>query len=476
MDSPEYNSALDLLYNRINYERTSPTPYNAQNFRLDRMRRLLEHLGNPQTRYSIVHIAGTKGKGTTASLIYDGLRANGLRVGLYTSPHLLRIEERFQMNGSICSEADFIALVNEVMPAAVALENSEWGSPTFFEITTAMGMLYFAQQAAECVVLEVGLGGRLDSTNVCSPLLTLITSISLDHQAQLGNTIREIAGEKAGIIKPGIPVISTALHPDAREVFEMVSQQNESPLLQLDRDFSYRWHATTAGSASAKGSLADSRAYAIVDYRTSDPSNFDLGSDPWQLNLLGKHQAQNLSGAITALNWLATNTSWTIDPEITRQAIACARMTGRLQMVGNDPLRIVDTAHNPASVAAALEALRDHFGDVPKVIVFASSRDKDYRTMLEQLLPQCERLICTAFLKNPRAVAPHDLVAIARQVLAEQNLQRQSQPLLVEDKVQMCEEPLKAWDEALRVCPQDGIVVSIGSFFLAAELLASMQD
>ncbi|MFO0942387.1 MAG: folylpolyglutamate synthase/dihydrofolate synthase family protein [Pirellulales bacterium] len=498
MDQSNYHAALDLLYNRINYERSSPTAYNSQNFRLDRMRCLLEHLDNPQEQYPIIHIAGTKGKGTTASLIYEGLRANGPRVGLYTSPHLLRIEERFQLNGQICSEEDFARLVNQVLPAAEKLEESEWGNPTFFEITTAMAMLYFAQQSAECVVLEVGLGGRLDSTNVCMPMLTLITSISLDHQAQLGNTIREIAGEKAGIIKQGIPVISTALHPDARQVFESVAEQNRSQLLQLDRDFSYLWQAQTIRNVPASNALcentatnrnalasgsietgsfasgpqANSDAFALVNYMPKDPSEFRLGSEPWQLNLLGRHQAQNLSGAITALNWLAQNAKWKIDPTITRRAIANSKMTGRLQIVGNQPLQIIDTAHNPASVAAALEALRDQFGETSKVIVFASSRDKDYRTMLQLLLPNCDHLICTAFQKNPRAVAPQDLAELARQVLAEQ---QDSKPQLdgksKEQKTHMCMTPVEAWNEALRLCSSDGMVLSIGSFFLAAELL-----
>ncbi len=475
MDSSNYRLALDLLYNRINYERSSPTPYNAQNFRLDRMRSLLESLGNPQSQYPIVHIAGTKGKGTTASLIYEGLRANGMRAGLYTSPHLLKVEERFQMNGAVCSEADFVALVHQVMKVAEELEQSEWGPPTFFEITTAMGMLYFAQQSAQCAVLEVGLGGRLDSTNVCNPLLTLITSISLDHQAQLGSTIREIAGEKAGIIKPGVPVISTALHPDARQVFVDVAKQNKSQLLQLERDFNYQWNPAQSDTATSSAECTTTTGpYSTVHYTPSDSINFRLGDDPWQLNLLGKHQAQNLSGAIAALNWLAQNTDWKIDPQVTRTAIANAKVTGRLQVVGKEPLRIIDTAHNPASVAAALEAIQDHFGDAPRVIVFASSRDKDFRAMLGQLLPKCERLICTAFLKNPRAVPQQDLADLARQVQMEQRATQPENihlPRSAESKIQMCESPSEAWNEALAQCPAGGMVVSIGSFFLAAELM-----
>ncbi|MEZ6079262.1 MAG: Mur ligase family protein [Pirellulaceae bacterium] len=203
----DYSAALGYLYGRINYEKIGAAPYTLSYYRLDRMRKLLEILGNPHQRYSIVHVAGTKGKGTTATLLADSLRACGKRTGLYTSPHLLRLEERINYEGRSCTAAQLVELTAAVRLAADELESGGGERATFFELTTAMGFLHFAQQGAEAVVLEVGLGGRLDSTNVCSPAVSVVTSISLDHQAQLGNTLDSIAREKAGIVKPHIPVV-----------------------------------------------------------------------------------------------------------------------------------------------------------------------------------------------------------------------------------------------------------------------------
>lgn len=481
MDETAYNSAIKLLYDRINYERSSHTPYTARNYRLDRMRRLLDRLGNPQEKYSIVHIAGTKGKGTTANLLYDALRANGRKVGLYTSPHLLKVEERFQFDGQICSPAQLVELVEIVMEAEAALDRTDFGRPTFFEITTAMGLLHFARSGADSVVLEVGLGGRLDSTNVCSPVLTIITSISLDHQAQLGSTIELIACEKAGIIKPGIPVISTALHPDARQVIERVARANQSELLELERDFKVQWNPKMEPQeadelvVSSGQTSKHAPCIAEVEYRSlSKHVSFELGSQPWPIRLLGRHQATNLAGVITALNWLRTKANWKIDPALTRDALSQTQVPGRLQIVSNQPLKLIDTAHNPASVAAAVQALNDHFGSKPRVVVFASSRDKDYGSMLGQLISQSDHLICTAFQKNPRAVLPADLYAAASQVatnLSDSNNGNSNNNACKVAKIHVVDNPHEAWKAAEQIGGQDSLILSIGSFFLAAELL-----
>ncbi len=208
-----YEATIRWLYERINYEKTGHAPYSDANYRLDRMRRLLAELDDPHLAAPVIHIAGTKGKGSTASFVSQMLTAAGFRTGLYTSPHLLRLEERFQFNNQPCTSQQLVELVEETHAAADRLEAAGGGKATFFELTTAVAMLFFAKQKAQAVVLEVGLGGRLDSTNVCQPALCVITTIGLDHQAQLGNSIASIAGEKAGIIKLGIPVVSSARHP-----------------------------------------------------------------------------------------------------------------------------------------------------------------------------------------------------------------------------------------------------------------------
>lgn len=470
MPANDYHSAIQLLYDRINYERSSHAPYTVQHYRLDRMRAILKELDNPELAYDIIHIAGTKGKGTTAHLIYDGLRANGRRVGLYTSPHLLKLEERFQFCGEMCSERELVELIDVVLPVSHRVEERGLGKPTFFELTTAMGMLYFARQNSDSVVLEVGLGGRLDSTNVCQPRLTLITSISLDHQAQLGSTIAEIAVEKSGIIKPSISVISTARHPDARQVIQAACDSTGSELLLINRDFFVQWQTT-----ASLNTRDFSTTVAEVNYSSMAAcGEFIFGPAPWSLSVLGQHQADNLAGAITALNWLATRAKWSLDSTKTRKALANSRVPGRLQIIDDRPIQIIDTAHNPESVSAGLRAIRSHFGAAPLTIVFASSRDKDYREMLRLILPECRAVFCTAFLKNPRAVVPEDLVTTAREVAQEAI--RQGDPnagsdICLKPKIEMFLAPELAWQAALADCVDGGIVLAIGSFFLAAELM-----
>lgn len=475
----DYESALEFLYGRINYEKISSTPYNAQNYRLDRMRELLNHLDQPHQQYPIIHIAGTKGKGTTATLLYDALRANGMRAGLYTSPHLVRLEERFQFDGRECSAAELVLLCQRVFVAACQVENAGLGRCTFFEITTAMGMLYFAQHQADCVVLEVGLGGRLDSTNVCTPVLSMITSISLDHQAQLGNTLAAIAGEKAGIIKPGIPVISTARAEEARQVIQQVAQNQGAPLLLIDRDFRVQWtpyswadqEIAQSSEKSASHWLAEGNAVASVEYTTQfEPTSSRFHHSHWPTRMLGRHQADNIAGVVTALQWLTEQAGWKLDIQQSRRAIADSHPSARLEIIDRRPIRIIDTAHNPVSIAAGLQALDDHFSHRPRMIVFACSRDKDYRSMLQNILPHCQQLICTEFKTNPRAVGADSLRQVVNELL-------DASPQLAAGnlKLEVVHSPEVAWQRAVESCPVDGLVVAMGSFFLAAELFAFLE-
>jgi dihydrofolate synthase / folylpolyglutamate synthase len=219
----DYASAVDFLFSRINYERAAHIPY-ASDFKLSRMRRLLAHLGDPHLSLKAIHIAGTKGKGSTAAMVASILQAAGKRTGLYTSPHLARVEERLTVDGNLCEASQFVDLVAEVQRAAARLQQDSGPAadsgddPTFFEVTTALAFLHFARQRVDAAVLEVGLGGRLDSTNVCLPQVCIITSISFDHMRQLGNTLAAIASEKAGIIKSGVPVVSGVTSGEARAV------------------------------------------------------------------------------------------------------------------------------------------------------------------------------------------------------------------------------------------------------------------
>ncbi len=473
VDEQGYAEALSYLYSRIDYEKIGNTPYTLGNYRLDRMRQLLQTLGNPQQTYDIVHVAGTKGKGTTSTLISDCLVHCGRRTGLYTSPHLLRLEERIQFQGTPCSPQALIELTRQVRQAACQVEENGAGRATFFEMTTAMGMLHFANCQAETVVLEVGLGGRLDSTNVCSPVATVITSISLDHQAQLGNTIDAIAREKAGIIKPGIPVICSARELDARAAITEVSTFHGATCSLIDRDYSVEW-----SSLPWDESLPDARARVVLrsgaemDTRqlgSADHSHHDRAASQWTTRMLGRHQADNIGAALETIKVLSGR-GWTLPIEQLRHAISRTQPRARLEVVDDAPLSIIDSAHNPASILAGLDALADHFPGRPLSIVFAASRDKDWRSMLQLLMKRAEHLILATYLENPRGLPVDELSAVAGQLVASATPELQSHP-----RIETAPNPSQAWCRAREVTAESGIVYATGSFFLAAEIVAALD-
>ncbi len=488
IDPATYQAAIDFLYSRINYEKGHAS-YSADNYRLDRMRRLLDLIGNPQNRYQIVHVAGTKGKGTTSNAIAALLHACGFRVGVYTSPHLLRLEERIHCIGRDCTAVELVSLVDRMRHAAEVLEAEGSGRPTFFELTTAMGMLRFAEVGCDYVVLEVGLGGRLDSTNVCQPAVCAITSISLDHQAQLGDTIAAIAGEKAGIIKHAVPVVSSARHPDARAVISRTAHQQDAALHLIDRDFSVEWRPIPIDHDPARNHAS---ARALIDYRTSVLNSW-FSSSQWRLPLLGRHQADNLACALTVIDVLAK--SWQ-QPRVPlsdlQAAILNLKVPARLQVVGNSPIQIIDTAHNPASISATMDALDIHFPNKPRTIVFASSRDKDFEEMLQILITRAQRLVLTVYQNNVRGVPLSDLQATAHAVAQRSAANSYPNATSIAAKceahsanvnsaeVNIAEiltapDATAAWQLAKRSTTLNEIVCGTGSFFLASELLAIIK-
>jgi dihydrofolate synthase/folylpolyglutamate synthase len=441
------DSALDFLFSRINYERTTHIPYRTGGLKLERMQQLLSLLGDPHLGLPIVHIAGTKGKGSTATMIARILQSAGYRTGLYTSPHLQRLEERFVVDGLECSEREFVQLAADLQAATIKLEarDPQHRSPTFFEITTAMGLLHFARSQAEAVVLEVGLGGRLDSTNVCRPRLCVVTSISFDHVKQLGNTLYAIAREKAGIIKPGVPVVSSVTAAEPRAAIVETAKQIGAPLIECGRDFDYLVEPDAAGSLR-------------FTFREPD---YELRS--LALGMVGEHQAQNGATAIAAARQLQKQ-NWQIDESAIRQGLAEAKCPARIEVVREEPTVILDVAHNLASTAALLEALRTRFArrhNQRRTILFASSRDKDPVGMLRLLVPEFDRVILTKYVNNPRAVEPAELLQLAQPLLAEPG---------VTSHVECAADPAQAWQRAWLNAAQNDLICITGSFFLAAEM------
>jgi dihydrofolate synthase/folylpolyglutamate synthase len=426
------------------------------------MRRLMTLLGDPHLGVKAVHIAGTKGKGSTAAMMAAVLGAAGYRTGLYTSPHLERIEERIVLDGQICPPGEFLSLAAQVQPAVEQLDR-EAGlvggyGPTFFEVTTAMAFLRFAQANVDVAVLEVGLGGRLDSTNVCQPEVCIITSIGFDHMKQLGSTLAAIAGEKAGIIKPGVPVISGVIADEPQGAIAQRAAALGAPLFQRGVEYDVKF-STDHSRFSAHAETFDYREPAANPrYQLQN-----LG-----INLLGRHQAANAAAAIAAVGRLRDR-GWSITDEQLRQGLSAAHCPARIQQVASSPTVILDVAHNPASIEAVVAALRERFLARRRIAIFASSKDKDYAAMLRLLLPAFDTVFLTRYVHNPRAMEAEQLLQIALALRSESG--SENQPIL-----HAVVRPDDAWRLARNVAQPEDLICITGSFFLAAELQKAVTD
>jgi dihydrofolate synthase/folylpolyglutamate synthase len=387
-----YPETISYLHSLTDYEKTRIGRYTADTFDLSRVERLLEALGDPHERFASVHVAGTKGKGSTAAMIEAVLRPAGYRTGFYISPHLHTFRERIQVGGQKIAREEVVALAEEVRPHVERIPGV-----TTFEAITAIGFLYFARKAVDIAVIEVGLGGRLDATNVLVPELAVISSISLDHTYLLGDTLAEIAFEKAGIIKPGIPVVSAPQHPEATGVLERVSRERGAPLVQVGRDWEYK-----PGQASLDG-----QSFSV---RGTGENGSALSGEYW-IPLLGRHQVENAASAIAAVDSLR-NQGYSISVTSARDGLRDVYWPGRLEILSLEPLVVVDCAHNPYSMQVLCEALEEWFPEKRWVLVFGASADKDIAGMLKVLLPISEYVIVTRS-RHPRGAAPTELADMA---------------------------------------------------------------
>ncbi len=480
-DDPEYRKSLEFLYDRIDYERMAGGA-SQYPFRLTRMRKLLDRLGlecflhptpaaiepalrKPQSPNSgppnsgppnfgppnsgplVVHVAGTKGKGSTASMVAAILTASGRKTGLYTSPHLQKLEERFTIDGEICRPAELVALVNRVRPIDETLIADQTGAASFFELTTALALLHFHQSGCDAVVLETGLGGRLDSTNVCQPHVTAITSIGLDHQLVLGDTLAKIAAEKAGIIKPGVPVISGVMATEPAQVIEQMALNQGSPLFKIGRDFSVDWRPDPVwGSHITFRGITDPLSERMVA----------------EVAMEGEHQARNAALAIAIVQTINQRVGGSITHAAIVSALSTLRCDGRIQRyaLAGDVTGIVDAAHNEDSIAALCQTLRRRTAGGPVAIVFGTSVDKSAGPMLQLIADLTDHIDLrniqvTRFSGNPRWRPTRDLM--------------NQMPAAIEPIANVNEDPLSACQTALRSVTPGGTLVVCGSFFLAAE-------
>lgn len=440
-----YEQAIEFLFSRVNFERLAGTLYSADDFKLDRMREFLRRLGDPQEAIPAVHIAGTKGKGSTAAYVASILTAAGIRTGLFTSPHISAFEERMAVDGVVPTRDELAALVRSIADVVSDLDKTPGRmSPTYFEIATALAWRYFRQKDAELVVLETGMGGRLDATNVCRPAVAAITTISRDHTRQLGSSIEQIAREKAGIIKSGVPVVSGVAAPAARAVIEETCREQRAPLFQLGEDFHYRYLPPVGGS----------EGQAAVRTWGDDWRGF-------RLPLVGEHQAANAAVAVAMVRLLAEQ-GWPIAAGTIAEGLSRVRWPGRIEVVGRDPTVIVDTAHNWAAIAALLRTLDESFPARRRILIFAATRDKDVAGMLRQLLPRFDCVILASYQNNPRNVPAGELRQIAES--------------LGDRPLHTAEDPSGAWKLARRLAAREDLICVTGSFFIAAELRELILD
>ena len=440
---------LGNLFGRINFERQ--TKVAPKSFDLGKMQGLVDRLGSPERKYPVIHVAGTKGKGSVCTMLGTILSEAGLRTGVYTSPHLETFHQRMRVDGQLITDDQMLAVFERFEP--IVADYDRWLASqnrrpvTFFEYTTAMAMQFFADQQCDAVVLETGLGGRLDSTNVCHPELCIVTNISLDHTKQLGNRLEKIAFEKAGIIKPNVPVINGVAGSPCQAVIEDVASERNSPLWQRNRDFSIRQH--------------DDGIH--FDFSMVTPEG-DVCIRDLRLGMLGSHQFDNAALVIAALAELRQK-GWKVDDEAIRAGLLKSRLAGRLEKVSSEPTVILDMAHNPASVSALSDYLSNSslpFQQASKrTLIFATTKDKDCEKMLTSLLPLFDQIVFTRYQNNPRSMPVDDLVAA-------------SDRLGFSDNVSVIPTPMEAWSQVFSQKNGEDFICIAGSAFLLAELRASV--
>jgi len=390
-----YAEALRFLDSLIRADRPRQ-PY--REVKLARVSHLLGLLGDPHRRLKTVLVGGTKGKGSTAVMITGILRAQGLKVGLTVKPHLVDYRERIQVAGRKIPQPDLAALVDQVRPAVEAGRGLAWGPPTYVETTVAMAFLYFAQQQVDLAVVEVGIGGRLDATNVLEPLVSVLTPISYDHTEILGDTLQEIATEKAGIIRPGGRVAAAPQPDEALRTLVRVCEAKQARLVLVGRDVEARIEAT---------SLAGVRA-TVRGLRATYPV---------RLPLLGRHQATNAATALAAVELLADH-SIPVSADAVRRGLATVRWPARIELIDARPYTIVDAGHNPASMAALRDTLQELLGGRRLVLVFGMLATKDYRTVTALIAPLAAAVVTTT-PDNPHALPAAALAAEVRRYTSQ---------------------------------------------------------
>jgi dihydrofolate synthase / folylpolyglutamate synthase len=446
-----YLDALEYLYSFVDFSMTRSFRYSADQFDLSRMEALMALLGNPHNDYAVIHIAGTKGKGSTAALIASAAHAADYKVGFYSSPHLQDYTERIQINGNRIAPEHLVSLVDEMKPFVAQIERL-----TTFEITTALAFLYFSRQDVDLAVVEVGLGGRLDATNVVEPMVSVITSLSYDHTAFLGNTLSEIAREKAGIIKERHPVVVSPQKDEARKTIEHIAQERQSALIQVGHDFLFTPWEHSLKSQSLL--IWTPQQQPQMDAFLQSPEKSDWSPLKLEMPLLGQHQVENAAVAYATLQVARTRGLRIHDDEI-QQGFHRVFWPGRFEVLHENPPIIVDSAHNRDSALKLRIAIEEYLPGKPVVLLFGASEDKDVEGMFAELLPRVRQVICTESW-HPRAMKADKLVELSH------HFGRPAQTFLPVEN---------ALHQALQSARDEAAIVVTGSLFIAAAVRECWQ-
>ena len=419
---------------RMSYEQAVEYLYSLQKygikFGLSKTSNLLKAFGNPHRGRRYVHIAGTNGKGSVAAMVESILRASGLKVGFYSSPHLVRFTERFRIHGREIPSETAAGLVEELRALMGPTQ-----PPTFFEVTTAMGLIYFAREEVDIAVIEVGMGGRLDATNVIRPCVSVITNISFDHQAFLGTHLMDIAREKAGIIKRGIDVVTAATQGPVLDLFMRTCQDLGASLWRVGKDIRYR-----------------------ADGNTIDYYGFERKLKGLELGLAGSYQHRNAALALSVIELLERQ-GLGVSEEHIRQGLKSTTWPGRLQVVSRDPLVILDGAHNPGAIRSLSEALRGGFRYKRLILVLGVMGDKDVKGILRAIVPMADYVIFTR-PEYYRAAAPETLMQAASPL---------KKPGEVEPTL------AKALERAKQMADREDLILVTGSLFTVGETMALLD-
>lgn len=428
-----YDDAIEYLKNLTKF---------GMNLGLARIEELLRRLGNPQHRLNIIHVGGTNGKGSTTAMIANILTTAGYKTGVFSSPHLHHYSERFMINGQPITSEKLAALIEAVKPELTRMVQEGFEHPTEFEVSTALALLYFVREKTDFAVLEVGLGGAIDSTNVVRPRVAVITNVAMDHMDYLGNTLAEIARVKAGIIKPGVPII-TAAEAEPLEIIRQVARNNNCKLIQVGRDVTWsqlQWEPNQ-----------DFQAFSIKGQQNV----YQL-----KLPLLGVHQQINAATAVAAVEMLGTENGHSIPSTAIKEGLRTVKWPGRLEIVQNNPTILLDGAHNHAGALTLKRALLDYFPNRKIVFVLGMLADKERAKVVAELAPLAKAVVVTRS-NNPRAGEWTKLADYARTYL---------------EQVTVVEAVGEAIQKALAQVKENEVLCITGSLYMVAEARALLMN